>query len=271
MSVSNPGDNHLGMETTPSDAPATVAGADNDGSGRPEKQSADATESAPPSAGIPLDSSDGPDTAAKAHPDPPLPQTSAQSASSSSPPLKDATSAAAPYGTRSRNRAGVSRPNYAEDKEMDMEFEIQPPVKEDDARKAARSLDARPNVVESTAVGAAGRKTAGTVPDPNNTAQMIPKDHIPGTSTFSANIPGVNPAPPSKKRKATTNPASSIPNGNHSSGNVGTAATTGKSTLPQNSQTYKETFMLSFDNCGARLQNGKLVADDGTILGINGK
>ena len=270
MSVSNPDDSQLGMET-PSHAPAVVGGADSDSSSRPQKESAEATESAPSSAGIHLDSSDGPDTVPKAHPNPPLPQTIAPSASSSSPPLKDATSAAAPYGTRSRNRAGVSRPNYAEDKEMDIEFEIQPPAKEDDTRKAARSLDARPNVLESAASGATGRKTTGIVPDPNSAAQLILKDHIPGTSTFSANIPGVNPAQPSKKRKAPANPASSTPNGSHSTGNTGTAAANGKSTLPQNSLAYKESFMLSFDNCGARLQSGKLIADDGTTLGINGR
>ena len=28
--------------------------------------------------------------------------------------------------------------------------------------------------------------------------------------------------------------------------------------------------MLSFDTCSARLKDGKLVADDGTTLGING-
>lgn len=270
MSVSNPDDSHLGMET-PSHAPAATGGADIDSSSRPQKQSAEPTESAPSSAAIPLDSSDGSDTVAKAHPNPPPPQTTAPPASSSSPPPKDATSAAAPYGTRSRNRAGVSRPNYAEDKEMDMEFEIQPPVKEEDARKTARSLDARPNVLESAASGATGRKTTGTVPDPNSAAQLVPKDHIPGTSTFSANVRGGNPAQPSKKRKATANPTSNIPNGNHSTGNMGTATATGKSTLPQNSQAYKESFMLSFDNCGARLQNGKLIADDSTTLGINGK
>ncbi|KFY79588.1 hypothetical protein V499_01433 [Pseudogymnoascus sp. VKM F-103] len=268
MSVSNPDDSQIGMET-PSHPPAAVGGADSDSSGRPQKQSTEPIESAPSSAAIPLDSSDASNTVAKAHTNPPPPQITAPPASSSSPPPKDAASAAAPYGTRSRNRAGVSRPNYAEDKEMDMEFEIQPPVKEDDARKSARSLDARPNVLESAASGATGRKTTGTVPDPNSAAQLVPKDHIPGTSTFSANIPGANPTQPSKKRKATTNPTSSIPNGNHTTGNMGTATATGKGTLPQNSQAYKESFMLSFDNCGARLQNGKLIADDGTTLGIN--
>ncbi|KFY55039.1 hypothetical protein V497_07232 [Pseudogymnoascus sp. VKM F-4516 (FW-969)] len=254
---------------TPSRPPAAVDGADNHSSDEPQKQAAEATESAPSGTSVPLDSSDGPDTSAKAHPNPDLPQTVPPSASSSSPPPKDATSAAAPYGTRSRNRAGVSRPNYAEDREMDMEFEIQPRVKEDDTRKAARSSDARPGELEPAASGPASRKTAGAVPDQNSTAQQISKDHIPGTSTFSANIPAANPAQPSKKRKATTNPASSTPNGNHSTGNASAVTATGKGLISQNSQAYKETFMLSFDNYGARLQSGKLIADDGTVLGIN--
>ncbi|KFY45998.1 hypothetical protein V494_00656, partial [Pseudogymnoascus sp. VKM F-4513 (FW-928)] len=153
---------------------------------------------------------------------------------------------------------------------MDMEFEIQPPAKEDDTRKAARAADARPNVVEPAAAGPTGRKATGTAPDQNSTAQLPPKDHIPGTSTFSANMPAANPAPPpSKKRKAAANPASSTPNGNHSGGNGGAAAANGKHSAQQNSQAYKESFMLTFENCGARLQDGKLVADDGTVLGTN--
>jgi hypothetical protein len=29
--------------------------------------------------------------------------------------------------------------------------------------------------------------------------------------------------------------------------------------------------MLSFENCAGRLKDGKLVADDGTTLGVNGE
>jgi hypothetical protein len=99
----------------------------------------------------------------------------------------------------------------------------------------------------------------------------MPKDHIPGTSTFSANITGINPTQLSKKRKATSNSASNTQNGTHSTGNIGSTVAGSKGGLLQNVQQYKESFMLSFDNCEGHLQDNKLIADDGTTLGINGE
>src|ERR1700760_4678107 len=46
----------------------------------------------------------------------------ASSSSSLPPPLENGDNAASGYGTRSRNRTG-GRPNYAEDKELDLEIE----------------------------------------------------------------------------------------------------------------------------------------------------
>ena len=270
MSVANLNGDQLEMETS-SHTSAAVRGVDSDSPGRVQTQWVEANESAPLSVGILLDNSDGSDAVPKEFPNPSIPQTVVSSTSSSSPSLKDAPSGVAPYGTRSRNRAGVSRPNYAEDREIDMEFEVQPPIKEDDTRKGNRALDNRSTMVEPTAAGATGRKSTGTGPDEVATAQLVLKDHIPGTSTFSAHISGNNPTQPSKKRKATTNSTSSITNGNHFTGNVATTMATNKSVLSQNVQAYKESFMLSFNNCAARLQNNKLVADDGTTLAINGE
>src|ERR1700709_2427937 len=51
------------------------------------------------------------------------PMTATGSSSSLQPPLENGDSAASGYGTRSRNRTGGARPNYAEDKEVDLEIE----------------------------------------------------------------------------------------------------------------------------------------------------
>lgn len=34
---------------------------------------------------------------------------------------------------------------------------------------------------------------------------------------------------------------------------------------------FRESNMLSFDDCGGRLKGKKLIADDGTVLEVNGK
>ncbi|KLU82064.1 hypothetical protein MAPG_01143 [Magnaporthiopsis poae ATCC 64411] len=70
------------------------------------------------------------------------PMAKSNSSGSNPPSTKDAAgSTASPYGTRSRNRNGSSRPNYAEDKDIDMEiFELYPGRADDDAKKASRPV-----------------------------------------------------------------------------------------------------------------------------------
>lgn len=251
---------------SPSYVSPTVGCVDNDSSDRHRARRAESIGSGPSGVAILLGNSD---TMAKAHPKQHLPQPMTES--TSSPSLKDAVLGAAPYGTRSRNRAGVSRPNYAEDREIDMEFESQPHIKEDNIRKGSRPSDTRSSALESSDSGVAIRGPAGILPDSNGAAQRMLKDHIPGTSTFSANPAGTALAQPPKKRKATTHSASSMTNGNHPTANLDMTMTTQKNMLPHNVPACRESFMLTFDNCGARLQNAKLIADDGTALGINGK
>jgi hypothetical protein len=196
----------------------------------------------------------------------------ASTSSSSNPSLKDATTGtASPYGTRSRNRAGTSRPNYAEDRETEMEFEIQP-AGEDDIRKVVRA--------------SAGDPRSTTLPDPatirrepqadyNTNGQILSKDHIPGTSTFSANPAAVVATQPSKKRKANGQPATSSANTLlpiiNSASSSSQTNTRRASIATQSVTGFRESNMLSFENCAGRLKNGKLVADDGTTLGVNGK
>jgi hypothetical protein len=203
------------------------------------------------------------------------PMTASTSSSSSNPSLKDTTiGTASPYGTRSRNRAGASRPNYAEDRETEIEFDVQP-VGEDDTRKMVRTStsDPRSTMIQEPAGSTTGRRAPQV--DYNGNGQALSKDHIPGTSTFSANPSAGIATQPSKKRKATSQPVSSsantlLPIINSSSS--GSQTTTRRASIAtQSIKGFRESSMLSFENCAGRLKDGKLVADDGTMLGVNGK
>lgn len=96
------------------------------------------------------------------------------------------------------------------------------------------------------------------------------KDSIPGMSSFSLGADGSAAAhpPPSKKRKApgtngnSANATSGL--GNPSNGHSRRQISTHSAIDP------RQTNMLSFDNCQGYLKNGRLNADDGTSLGING-
>jgi hypothetical protein len=193
----------------------------------------------------------------------------ASTSSSSNPSLKDATTAS-PYGTRSRNRAGVSRPNYAEDRETEMEFEVQP-AGEDDTRKVVRASAGDPR---STTTQDPATIRRGTQVDYNTNGQVLSKDHIPGTSTFSANPAAAVATQPSKKRKANGQPVPSSANTLLpiiNSASSGSQTNTRRTSIATQSVTgVRETNMLSFENCAGRLKDGKLVADDGTTLGVNG-
>jgi hypothetical protein len=193
----------------------------------------------------------------------------ASTSSSSNPSSKDiGAGASAPYGTRSRNRAGGSRPNYAEDRELEMDFEVQTGLKEDDPRRAARAPERPQNMQDSPTVGTANRRANGMQLE--SSALPLPKDHIPGTLTFSANLTPTNVTQPSKKRK-------SAAQSSHSHQSVSLSANPGisnglkPSATSYGSSNYRESSMLTFESSEACLRNDKLVADDGTILGTNGE
>jgi hypothetical protein len=155
----------------------------------------------------------------------------------------------APYGTRSRNRTGTSRPNYAEDKELDGEYEIVASVKETNARKAPEL----------------------------SIVQNHHKGPIPGTSTFSANPTTATASTnqPSKKRKApgssTTSTIVSQAQPPEQAAPPDPAVTRRASIAAQVMRGFRDSNMLSFDDCGGRLKGKRLVADDGTVLEVNGK
>ncbi|KAI1345157.1 hypothetical protein F5Y15DRAFT_410832 [Xylariaceae sp. FL0016] len=205
-------------------------------------------------------------------------KTTMASANSSS---KDALMGPSPYGTRSRNR-GQARPNYAEDKDVDVEMDdAYPEKKEEEPKKPSRQSHGATNGInaEDLNLRAATTTTRKSAPSDDakavNDAHAVVKDPQPiptaNTDVLSATAPTV----PSKKRKAAAQSTA-----NHARTNtntptpsvLGNAAGTRRSAAQADVQSksgYRETNMLSFENCGAMPKDGKLVADDGTILGPN--
>lgn len=172
-------------------------------------------------------------------------------------------SSAIPYGTRSRNRTGASRPNYAEDKEMDAEFETYPSL---NGRKAVRANDGANTAEVGSSV------TPQQLPTTSDHSHPTPshyREPIPGTSTFSANPTA---AANSKKRKAATQALSTphqlqapIPGASTSQSAIRRSSTAAPTTVG-----FRDSNMLSFDQCGGQLKGKKLIADDGTVLEVNG-
>ena len=176
-----------------------------------------------------------------------------------------------PYGTRSRNRTGSTRPNYAEDREPEMDYEwaskttlgsssgsnIPQSVESDKTpTSSSRRPTATPSVLATAKVG--------------STSSATPKDIIPGMSTFSVNSDaGTNGPSSSKKRKA--------PNGTGNAvttlGNSFTHAHTRKANHSALSAgaSRREANMFSFEMSQGYLKHGKLKADDGTLFALNGR
>lgn len=132
-----------------------------------------------------------------------------------------------------------------------------------------------PHVVESDkSVGVSTRRSSNATSGAANGKVGPPnpsKDSIPGMSTFSLGADGsATVHPPSKKRKAPGNNGNST---NASTG-LGNTAPNGHSRRQISSASAidpRQTNMLSFDSCQGYLKNGRLNADDGTSLGINGR
>ena len=183
------------------------------------------------------------------------------------------TSGPSPYGTRSRNRNGNTRPNYAEDRELDMDYEINTGKKAQASSGLSSSNNSQVGEVNQfSTVNTRRSSLTGNGAGPGKTATTVStsKDYIPGMSSFSLN-PDVHPAPPppSKKRKTpggstnTSTPSLDVP---PVTGNVPPRRTTSTTAATRT----RETNMLSFESCQGYLKNGKLKADDGTLLGLNG-
>jgi hypothetical protein len=183
-----------------------------------------------------------------------MPHTSADDSSHHSSPGASGPSSTH-YGTRSRNRPAASRPNYAEDFEMDFEKPIH--------RQRASSSHSPPAQADHSPTAAGSSKggawhAVNSSGSSNANGNGVPSS-IPGTSTFSAN-PSVSVP---KKRRAAQN----------ASGSQGGLALAVHSSSRRTTQSTKESRsnMFSFERCQNKLKNGKLVADDGTQFAVNGR
>lgn len=198
------------------------------------------------------------------------PMTATTSSASQNPAIADGDgSADAPtYGTRSRNKGGNARPNYADDRELDLEIEA--------AGRIPKSKPKKATAHTSTPALSGAQEDPRVVPAQNGFASVnasaattngvpAPRDPLPGMSTFStqATAPG-----PSKKRKqpggSSTTASTPAPTQAMSKTRVGASSST--------SRLHLETNMMTFDRCRSRLNAKKqLIADDGTALAANGE
>ncbi|KAL8642041.1 MAG: hypothetical protein Q9228_001235 [Teloschistes exilis] len=180
----------------------------------------------------------------------------------------------APYGTRSRNRVGNARPNYAEDRELDMDYEWAPASnKTRGSSTSASSANLQGDENEGSAVNTRRRSltTATPLTAAKGSSSAAPKDPLPGMSSFSVHSePSAVTQQPSKKRKApgavpttsTANSSNHGPTANHSTSRKAVAAP------PVNCS--RTTNMLTFETSQGFLKNSELIADDGTVLAVNG-
>ncbi|KAF4983016.1 hypothetical protein FZEAL_1488, partial [Fusarium zealandicum] len=175
--------------------------------------------------------------------------------------------AASGYGTRSRNRTGSSRPNYAEDKDIDADvYDYYHLGKKDhESKKSSRQASAAAN--GDVPRGGANSRKAGT--DEAKAAQPanIPKEQQPGGSSSAPTT--TQPAiasQPSRKRKAVAQPAGSTSQATSANSLSKKPSVSG----PPTGISWPETNMLTFDDCKARPVDGQMVADDGTVLEPNG-
>jgi hypothetical protein len=191
--------------------------------------------------------------------------------SSAQPSRKESEEAAAPYGTRSRNRPGRSRINYAEDTEMDFEMTAAP-TNGNAPNPLPRNSVAAERAQSPTGSGKKGA-SAGQGSAPWGSSGSISTDHptntnIPGTSAFTAANQAATAQPATKRRKNATKDAT---NGVHANAAVPSPAAAKRGTQPTAAPGSRETNMMTFESTGALLKNGRLEADDGQTISINGK
>lgn len=189
---------------------------------------------------------------------------------------------AAPYGTRSRNRTGTARINYAEDAEMDFEMtstSTSGAATSAASRNPVAADGAQPSAVSGKRGANAGQGSAaawGTTGA--NTKDGPPNSIIPGTSTFAAN-PQTNSGHAPKRRKNAAKDATNgaqASNGNHAG--AGAPSHSGRRTNASHSQSAmipangsRESNMMFFRKTGAFLVNGRLESDDGRTVSVNGE
>ena len=193
-----------------------------------------------------------PNDAAGTHNAPQTAQTSSEPSETLQPPalvdgVADAMSAdITTYGTRSRNRTGTSRPNYAEDQDMDFEISSAATTKKKQAAESATSTGSKVSETKQVARHALGTGGAG------NTNESSGKESTPGVTSKkrkAAGAPTITQTPPAANSPAPTA--------------IRKPAASGSSA--------RETNIMSFSKHRSCLnKKGELVADDGTRLSANG-
>lgn len=179
-----------------------------------------------------------------------------------------------PYGTRSRNRTGNARPNYAEDKELEMDFEWNSGKKSHAAGNSAVPSNTISGDSEkpSTSTTRRSSTTAATTSIVANKATTASPqtNHLPGMSSFSVYPEaGAAPPAPSRKRKAPGN--GPVAPHTSSAATQASALNITRRTAPStNARRLRTTNLMTFEHCQGYLKNGKLKADDGTTLAVNG-
>lgn len=233
-------------------------------------------------------------------------KTSSSSSGSNPADAKDAATGPSPYGTRSRNRTGRARPNYAEDKDIDSDlFDAAPERKDDgDAKRSTRLANNSSNPTQDapqlgpssgssssrkplptsddgkhSGTAAAATSTTSTTTNTTSTAnkesQQQQQNHTSAASTPAPAVNSATTSQPTKKRKAGNQGNSSGLNQQTGSGNSSTSSNAAhRKSLGGGGggmSGYAETNMMSFEDCQGRPKNKTLTADDGTILAVNGK
>ncbi|KAL4779296.1 hypothetical protein BJX76DRAFT_365347 [Aspergillus varians] len=179
-------------------------------------------------------------------------------ATGTEPPSTSATPA--PYGTRSRGRNAAPRPNYAEDRDIDVDLELHNPNS-----KAKRGVVASnfTNGAKPDGEKSSSRKSLTAANGANGANSTAARDGIPGTSSFLAKPDEVvnSSSNSSRKRKhaASSTPTSTNENASKKVFTAAPGVTSGQS----NSN------MVTFENGGAYLKDGKITADDGTTFALN--
>ena len=205
------------------------------------------------------------------------PMTATSSSSSHPPDQQNGNGAegigASPYGTRSRNRNGNSRPNYAEDRDPDMDFEYTASKK---ALAAALPASMHANDVDKSSGSNTRRSSNTIIAAPTAATKAVPsnasKDNLPGMSSFSVNpeMSNVVAAPAlSRKRKAPG--AGPVNNGPSATPQLPITAPSRRTASAAMANSGRAANLMTFESCRGHLKNGKLRADDGTILSIDGK
>jgi hypothetical protein len=195
-----------------------------------------------------------------------------------------ASSQPSPYGTRSRNRTGAARPNYAEDKDIDLDIFDAYPTQRKDQGAQSTAVAANGTQPAARSGNSSSRKSLQEDKQQNGGKDQQHAANQPSAATSSSanGTAATNGTSKSKKRKAAD--AASTASGSQTPSVSNGASTSsavpkrpgmsgqGTGSVTPSSTGYAETNMLTFTKCKSRpTKDGKMVADDGTVLEVNGK